>query len=366
MTKRWLIALLLALVLLPAFAQGKSIITVLDFSTDGVSKSEMRTIITLLSSALFQTKSFTVIDVSERDRLLQELQFSVGECSDESCLLEVGRMLSAEGIVVGNIGKVGNRYVLSTKMLETETARTLNTADGIYSNLDALVDDIVNVAKKLAKGLEQPGAIAESEAAKKGAEKAAKAPKEKPAKPPKPVKEKPAREPQAAAATGKYWSLSTGAGLNIPLGATSQALGLGIPAVFELDYNLPLGGGTLALGAVTGFQYQATRKDVRYLYTLLTEPLGASVSYRLNSLLPFSLSFGAMGGVTVNEVFYKEVYAFRENGLNFSAFAAPVIGLGYQISPKLGLELNVPFWLIFFQGALYLGVNPVVGVEIRL
>jgi hypothetical protein len=177
---------------------------------------------------------------------------------------------------------------------------------------------------------------------------------------------RPAREKAPTAAGGKYWSLSTGAGVNIPIGPTAQALGLGIPALVELDYNLPLGGGTLALGAVTGFQYQATRKDVRYLYTLLTEPLGASVSYRLNSLLPFYLNFGAMGGVTVNEVFYKEVYAFRENGLNFSAFAAPVIGLGYQLSPKLGLELNVPFWLIFFQGAVYMGVSPALGVEIRL
>jgi len=349
MTKRWLIALLLALVLMPAFAQSKPIITVLDFSTDGISKSEMRTIITLLSSALFQTKSFTVIDVSERDRLLQELQFSVSECTDESCLLEVGRMLSAEAIVVGNIGKVGNRHILSTKMLETETARTLNTADGIYSNLDALVDDIVNVSKKLAKGLEQPGTVA-VEPAKTEPKKKVKAPKIK-----APVE-----------VGGRYWSLSTGAGVNIPIGATAQALGLGIPALVSLDYNLPLGGGTLGLGALAGFQYQATRSDVRYLYTMLTEPLGAAVNYRINSMLPFYLRLGAMGGVTVNEVFYKEVYDFRKNGLNFSAFAAPMVGLGYELSPKLGLELTIPYWLIFFQGALYMGVSPIVGVEIRL
>jgi len=72
-----------------------------------------------------------------------------------------------------------------------------------------------------------------------------------------------------------------------------------------------------------------------------------------------------MGGVTFNEVFYKEVYDFRQNGLNISAFAAPVLGLGYQLSPKLGLELTVPYWLIFFQGAVYMGANPIIGVELR-
>lgn len=148
--KRIIIALLLLAVLVPAFTQDKPIITVLDFSTDGVSENEMKSIISLLSSTLFQTQQFTVIDVSERERLLQELEFSMSDCTDESCLLEVGRMLSAEGIVVGNLGKVGNRYILSTKLLETETAKTLNTADGFCDNLDTLVDDIYLLANKLA------------------------------------------------------------------------------------------------------------------------------------------------------------------------------------------------------------------------
>jgi hypothetical protein len=232
----------------------------------------------------------------------------------------------------------------------------------------------VNLAKKLARGLEQMGPVAaEGEPAKAEPEKVAKAPKPpkvKPEKPPKEPKapkvkpEKPVRE--AGAAGEKFWSLSAGAGVNIPVGPTAQILGLGFPALFELDFNLPLGAGTLALGALAGFQYQATRADVRYLYTLLTEPLGLSVAYRLNALLPFSLSFAATGGVTFNEVIYKETYAFRQNGLNISPFAAPVLGLGYQLSPKLALELNVPYWLIFFQGFLYMGVNPTLGVEIRL
>ncbi|MBN1837713.1 MAG: hypothetical protein JW820_17785, partial [Spirochaetales bacterium] len=149
--KRLLAVFLFASVLAPLCAQDAPVIAVLDFSTDRVSRSEMKTIVNLLSSALFQTEKFTVIDVGERERLLGELAFSLGECTDESCLLEAGRMLSAERIVVGNIGRVGTRYILSAKMLETETARTLNTADGIYTSLDALVDDLFALAEKLAR-----------------------------------------------------------------------------------------------------------------------------------------------------------------------------------------------------------------------
>ena len=154
MTGKYPIAVVLLVSLLSAgltaAEDDRPVITVLDFSTEGVAEGEMNTIIYLLSSALFQTGRYTVIDVSQRQAILKEIEFSVSDCSDESCLLEMGRMLSAEVIVVGNIGRVGTRYVLSTKMLETETARTLNTADGIYRDLDVLLEDIEHIAGVLA------------------------------------------------------------------------------------------------------------------------------------------------------------------------------------------------------------------------
>ncbi len=130
--------------------QEKPIIAVLDFTVTDVSQSEMKSIIGLLSSALFRTGSFTVIDVSQRETVLRELQFSLSGCSDESCMLEVGKLLSAEAIVIGSIGRVGQKYVLSSKMLETETAMTLGTADGIYTTLDSLLSDIPGLAEDLA------------------------------------------------------------------------------------------------------------------------------------------------------------------------------------------------------------------------
>ena len=146
----FLVLILFLFVTSPARTEENTIITVLDFSTEGVAKGEMNTIIYLLSSSLFQTGKYTVIDISQRQTILKEMEFSISDCSDESCLLEIGKMLSAEVIVVGNIGRVGTRYVLSTKILETETAKTLNTADGIYKDLDALLDDIDNIVNALA------------------------------------------------------------------------------------------------------------------------------------------------------------------------------------------------------------------------
>lgn len=130
--------------------EDKPIITVLDLITEDISKSEMGVIINRLSSALFQTGKYTVIDVSQREQILKEMEFSLSGCSDESCMLEVGKMLSAEAIVVGNLGRIGDRIAVSVKMLETETGKTLSTADETYNDINTLVDGIPLLAAKLA------------------------------------------------------------------------------------------------------------------------------------------------------------------------------------------------------------------------
>ena len=103
-------------------------ITVLDFKVNNVSQGDMQSIVSFLSASLFGTRLYTVIDSSQRDAILKELEFSSADCTDEACQLEIGKLLSAELIVIGDIGKVGSRYMLTAKVLETETSRTVSTA----------------------------------------------------------------------------------------------------------------------------------------------------------------------------------------------------------------------------------------------
>lgn len=133
-----------------AFGADNPVVTVLDFQVDQVSDSEMRTVISLLSSALFRTGRLTVIDVTERDSLLKEIEFSVKDCTDQNCQLEIGKLLAAEYIVVGRFAKLGKRFVLSVKMLETATSRTVSAADGAYTELDEVVRDMPKLATQLA------------------------------------------------------------------------------------------------------------------------------------------------------------------------------------------------------------------------
>ena len=134
-----------------ASAQDKPVITVLDFRTNGVSEKDMRSIISLLASSLFRTGQFRVIDVTQRDSLLRELEFAKSDCTDESCQLQIGRLLAAQMIVTGDLGRVGNRYLVSAKLLATETGDTLSSADGVYGSMDALIDRTFALAESLSR-----------------------------------------------------------------------------------------------------------------------------------------------------------------------------------------------------------------------
>ena len=154
------IVFLSAVLLSYAYPQDKETLAVLDFKTEAVSETEMNAIVEFLSAELFNTDKYIVIDVSQRQTILEEMEFSMSGCTDDSCALEIGKMLSAELIVTGNLSKVGSRYLMSVKLLQTETSRTMGTANGKFGDLDELIDGLEEIAFTLA------GAEVEAVAAK--------------------------------------------------------------------------------------------------------------------------------------------------------------------------------------------------------
>lgn len=162
---------LTAVVSFQAFGE-MPVVTVLDFQMNSVSENDMKSIISYLSASLHDTGVYRVIDTAQRDTILEELAFSNTGCTDESCQLEIGKLLSAEYIITGDVALVDERYVLSARMLETETSATVNTGRGIYPGLGEMIDGMQLFAAKLS-GDEAAIMLAEAEAEKVAAEAAA-------------------------------------------------------------------------------------------------------------------------------------------------------------------------------------------------
>lgn len=130
----------------------RPVVAVLDFTVSGVSAGEGGLFADMLTSHLVGTGAFRVIDRSERDEILKEIEFSVADCSDESCQLEVGRLLAASRIVVGSIGTLGDVVLVSLRLLDVETGEALAGISEKYPSLAALAGDGRRLAAAISGG----------------------------------------------------------------------------------------------------------------------------------------------------------------------------------------------------------------------
>ena len=126
------------------------LIAVLDFTAENFPASEARLIVEVVASALVNTGSYRVLERGRQEALLKEIELSAGEAMDVRQQLKVGKLLSADQIVVGTLGRVGQRHVLSAKLLKVETGEVLTSVHRVYTSLEAMVDGAEDIGFLLA------------------------------------------------------------------------------------------------------------------------------------------------------------------------------------------------------------------------
>ena len=148
----------------PSYAEEKEeyTIAVLDLTANGISESEARSlseslraqVSKVVMSAEFIAQSeiaYSIIERAQMEKILDEYDFQSTGCTDVECAIELGQMLSAQRIVIGSVGLVGNTYNLTVRMIDLETSKYIAIADykftGRSDNL--LNEGIPNVVNDL-------------------------------------------------------------------------------------------------------------------------------------------------------------------------------------------------------------------------
>jgi tetratricopeptide (TPR) repeat protein len=125
------------------------LITVLDLRIENLDESVGNLIVDLLSSALISTKKYRVLDRSQREAVMKEIEYSHSDSVDEEYQLRLGRLLAADKIVIGSLGMIGKRYILNLKMLNVETGEAVSSSYQIFNSLEELVDGTEKIAVSL-------------------------------------------------------------------------------------------------------------------------------------------------------------------------------------------------------------------------
>ena len=99
--------------------QSKLNIAVNDLEPEGLDESSTRIISDRIRSELINTGVFRVMERAEMQSILREQGFQ------QTGICEVGQILGVDRMVTGNIGKVGNFYTISLRMINVATCETL-------------------------------------------------------------------------------------------------------------------------------------------------------------------------------------------------------------------------------------------------
>ncbi len=155
MIKQILLTLLFILSTLQIYTDDKPVIAVLDFKYSGISALEAAVLIDYLTASIVETDKFRVIQKAGRNAILLEQEFSLSYMTDERYHVKIGRLLSANQVVVGSIGIFRDKYLLTLKLIDIQSGETLKIETDKFDSTDELLEQGKYLAYKIAASEEQ-------------------------------------------------------------------------------------------------------------------------------------------------------------------------------------------------------------------
>ena len=131
-------------------AQNKTRIAVLSFEAKNVSDATAEAVADILSTELFNTNRFDVIERQAITRILEEQQLQMTGVTDMSQAAEIGKVLNVEKIMIGSVSRLGQTYIINTRLVDVQTGamelaentKSNNGEDGLPAAIQELVGEI--------------------------------------------------------------------------------------------------------------------------------------------------------------------------------------------------------------------------------
>lgn len=139
--------LLFALLSVDIFGNEKPRLGILDFEARDVSEVEAEAVGEIFTSELVGNGRFDIVDRKNVESLLKEMDFQLSGCTDSSCAVEVGQILSLEYMVYGSVIRLGKVYSINVQMIDVATARIVNTGREQFRSMEEAYDVIPSLVE---------------------------------------------------------------------------------------------------------------------------------------------------------------------------------------------------------------------------
>ena len=101
-------------------AQDKMRIAIVDLQPKNVSNIIAVGVSNMIRSQMVDTGLFNVIERAQISEILKEQEIQMTGCTDSACAVQIGKLLSARKILVGDITKIKTAYIITVRVVDVE------------------------------------------------------------------------------------------------------------------------------------------------------------------------------------------------------------------------------------------------------
>ncbi len=134
-----------------SFASEKMRIAIIDFTAQDIARTEAAKVSELIRNEMINTGEFTIVERAQMGAILNEQGLQQTGCTDVSCAVEIGKMLSTRKIIVGTVMKMGDSIIITGRLVDVEKGIAEFSEKAVAKSRNGLYVTIEKFVNKLTK-----------------------------------------------------------------------------------------------------------------------------------------------------------------------------------------------------------------------
>lgn len=133
------------------YSAEKIRVAILDLEGKNIPKSTAGTVSEMITTEMVNIGSFQVVERNQLAGILKEQGLQQTGCTDQSCAVEIGKLLSARKMLTGSVSKIGDTIVINIRMVDVQKGIVELAAMEQASTDSDLPSAVKKIVKKIAK-----------------------------------------------------------------------------------------------------------------------------------------------------------------------------------------------------------------------
>lgn len=136
---------------IPLYAQ-RARIAVMDFQSKGVPKTLAQNVSELIRGEMINSAKYIVIERSQMKKIIKEQGLQQSGCTDVTCAVKMGKILTAQKIIIGSVMKMGGMIIITGRVVDVKKGVGEVSASQQAKSEAVLFNAVENFTAKLTGG----------------------------------------------------------------------------------------------------------------------------------------------------------------------------------------------------------------------